>query len=62
VRLYNQTPRKVRGRIEWAFPAKGVWLTDLSEKTLAGQTIRLRPRRLTLDVPGKKIITLAIRF
>lgn len=60
-RFYNQTPKDVKGAIEFAFPAKGVWLADLAEKKQSAQPLG-RGKRIELSVPGKKIITLAIRF
>ena len=59
-RFYNQTPQTVEGVVEFAFPAKKIWLADLSEKK-EGKPVG-SGRSIKLTVPGKKIVTLAVRF
>jgi len=61
VRLYNQSPRQVRGRLKLGFPARGVWRADLSEQKTDARPFA-RGREIELTVPGKKIVTLAVKF
>jgi hypothetical protein len=61
VRIYNQTPREVRGRLKLAFPARGVWRADLSEQKTSARPFT-KGREIELTVPGKKIVTLAVKF
>jgi mannosylglycerate hydrolase len=61
LRLYNPTPEEKSGTLQFAFPLKAVWETDLNENR--GSALLLPdPHRFTFNCASNKILTFEIEW
>jgi mannosylglycerate hydrolase len=58
VRLFNPTPKAVKGALKVCRPIKAAWLTNMNEERR--EELKVAGQMITLDVPHKKIVTLEI--